>query len=66
MGNIPLPAIENIAILQQPIVELVDTILEKKKQNPQTDTSVEENAIDQLVYQLYGLSREEIRIIEKG
>ena len=66
MGNIPLPAIENIDILQQPIVELVDTILEKKKQNPQTDTSVEENAIDQLVYQLYGLSREEIRIIEKG
>lgn len=66
MGNIPLPAIENIAILQQPIVELVDTILEKKKQNPQTDTSVEENAIDQLVYQLYGLSKEEISLIEKG
>ena len=66
MGNIPLPAIENIAILQQPIVELVDTILAKKKQNPQADTSVEENAINQLVYQLYGLSKEEIRLIEKG
>ena len=66
MGNIPLPAIENIAILQQPIVELVDTILEKKKQNPQADTSVEENAINQLVYQLYGLSKEEISFIEKG
>lgn len=51
---------------QQPIVELVDTILAKKKQNPQTDTSVEENAINQLVYQLYGLSKEEISLIEKG
>ena len=51
---------------QQPIVELVDTILAKKKQNPQADTSVEENAINQLVYQLYGLSKEEISLIEKG
>ena len=65
MGNIPLPSIEDIT-KQQPIVELVDTILAKKKQNPQADTSVEENAINQLVYQLYGLSKEEISLIEKG
>ena len=51
---------------QKPIVELVDTILVKKKQNPQADTSVEDKAIDQLVYQLYGLSKEEINLIEKG
>ena len=61
-----LPIPEATSTKQQPIVDLVDTILAKKKHNPQADTSVEENAIDQLVYQLYGLSREEIRIIEKG
>ena len=49
---------------QQPIIDLVDTILAKKKQNPQTDTSVEEKAIDQLVYKLYGLTKEEIKLIE--
>ena len=51
---------------QKPIVDLVDAILAKKKQNHQADTSVEEKAIDQLVYQLYGLSKEEINLIEKG
>ena len=61
-----LPIPEATSTKQQPIIDLVDTILAKKKHNPQADTSVEENAIDQLVYQLYGLSREEIRIIEKG
>ena len=61
-----LPIPEATSTKQQPIVDLVDTILAKKKQNPQADTSVEENAIDQLVYQLYGLSKEEISLIEKG
>ena len=50
---------------QQPIIDLVDTILAKKKQNPQADTSVEESAIDQLVYKLYELSEDEIKLIEK-
>ena len=49
---------------QQPIIDLVETILTKKKQNPQANTSVEENAIDQLVYKLYGLTEEEIKLIE--
>ena len=61
-----LPIPEATSTKQQPIVELVDIILAKKKQNPQADTSVEENAINQLVYQLYGLSKEEISLIEKG
>ena len=50
---------------QQPIIDLVDSILAKKKQNPQADTSVEESAIDKLVYQLYGLTEVEISLIEK-
>ena len=49
---------------QQPIIDLVDAILAKKKANPQADTSVEESAIDQLVYKLYGLTEEEIKLIE--
>ena len=50
---------------KQPIIALVDSILAKKKKNPQADTSVEESAIDQLVYKLYELSEDEIKLIEK-
>ena len=35
-----------------------------KKANPQEDTSKEEAEIDRLVYQLYGLSEDEIMIVE--
>lgn len=62
--NLPIP--EATPAQQKPIIDLVDTILAKKKQNPQTDTSVEEIAIDKLVYQLYELTNEEINLIEKG
>lgn len=59
----PIP--EANSAQQQLIIDLVETILTKKKQNPQADTSVEENAIDKLVYQLYGLTEVEISLIEK-
>ncbi len=39
-------------------------ILAAKKQNPQSDTTALECQIDQLVYQLYELTEEEIRIVE--
>ncbi|MGC8738115.1 MAG: Eco57I restriction-modification methylase domain-containing protein, partial [Candidatus Hydrogenedens sp.] len=45
------------------IEELVDKILAEKKQNPQADTSAWEREIDRLVYQLYDLKPEEIKII---
>ena len=44
---------------------LVDQILSTKKQNPQADTNQLEKQIDQLVYKLYGLTPEEIRIVEE-
>jgi adenine-specific DNA-methyltransferase len=44
--------------------KLVDQILLAKKQNPSADTISLESQIDQLVYQLYDLSAEEIAIIE--
>ena len=49
---------------QKQIQEMVLNILAKKKANPQADTTVEENAIDKLVYQLYGLTEQEIQIVE--
>lgn len=49
---------------QESIIMLVDQILEVKKINPQNDTSDLESQIDHLVYELYGLTEEEIRIVE--
>ncbi|MDP3148028.1 MAG: TaqI-like C-terminal specificity domain-containing protein [Ignavibacteria bacterium] len=43
---------------------LVDKILFAKKKNPEADTSALETEIDKLVYQLYGLTEEEIKIVE--
>ena len=42
--------------------KLVDKILLKKQEGK--DTQAEETQIDQLVYQLYDLTEEEIKIIE--
>ena len=41
-----------------------DGILAAKRANPQADISVWGKEIDQLVYQLYGLTEEEIAIVE--
>lgn len=46
------------------ITKHVNTILSQKKENPQADTTDLEKQIDQLVYELYGLTEEEIRIVE--
>ncbi len=47
---------------QQPFIALVDNILQKKQKDK--DTKSEETQIDQLVYQIYDLTEEEIKIIE--
>ncbi len=51
---------------QQPIIDLVNTILETKRQDPKADTSVEEKQVDQLVYNLYGITDEEKQLIEQS
>ena len=61
--KIPPITSSNKPIVRQ-IEELVDKILAVKKQNPQTDTNHWEREIDQLVYELYGLTEEEIKIVE--
>lgn len=51
---------------QLPFITFVDKILYAKKLNPQADTSAWEKEIDALVYQLYGLSDEEVKMVEGG
>ncbi|MGB4239512.1 MAG: TaqI-like C-terminal specificity domain-containing protein, partial [Candidatus Hydrothermia bacterium] len=67
LEKLPLPPItsSNKPIVRQ-IEELVDKILAAKKQNPQADTNHWEREIDQLVYQLYELTDEEIAVVEAG
>ena len=64
--NLPIPPLtpQNQPIANQ-IVQIVDQILKAKKQNPEADTSQLEREIDQLVYKLYDLTDEEIKIIER-
>ena len=50
---------------QQPIIDLVDQILLKKRSDPTANTTNIEHQIDELVYDLYDLSEEEIAVIEQ-
>ncbi len=65
--KIPIPSItaSNEQIVEQ-IESLVDKILSAKKDNPAADTAALEQQIDYLVYRLYDLTEEEIRIVEKN
>ena len=49
---------------QSQIVRFVDQILSERRENPYADTSLIEQAIDRLVYRLYGLTDEEAAVIE--
>ena len=48
------------------LVSIVKQILDAKKQDPNADTIALEKEIDQLIYQLYGLTEEEIKIVEQN
>jgi len=65
--QLPIPPLtsQNQPIANQ-IIALVDQILSAKNQNPEVDTSELEREIDKLVYKLYGLTEEEIKLIERG
>jgi hypothetical protein len=63
VNNFPLP--KNIANeTQGKFKMLVDQIFTKKSLDKSADTSDLETQIDQLVYQLYNLTEEEIKIVE--
>ena len=49
---------------QKPFIALVDRILAAKQRDLEADTSALEGEVDELVYALYGLTPEEMKIIE--
>lgn len=64
--SIPLPNPENILeAQQQKIIAIVDQILSIKKSDSSADSTALESKIDQLVYKLYNLTDEEIKIVEE-
>ncbi|MBZ9629799.1 Eco57I restriction-modification methylase domain-containing protein [Salegentibacter sp. LM13S] len=65
LNPFPLPGAVSIE-KEQEITEKVKTLIEIKKQNPTADTAVLEAEIDRLVYELYGLTEEEIGIVENS
>ena len=62
LRSIPIPSATSAQ--QAPIVALVDRIMAAKKKDSNADTSELESEIDQLVYKLYGLTDDEIAIVE--
>ncbi len=58
----PIPAVPSEQ--HKPVERLVERILAAKQKNPAADTSALEREIDQQVYALYGLTPEEIKIVE--
>jgi hypothetical protein len=62
VGALPIPDLDSRS--QQSLIMLVDKILAAKKCDPQTDTRAFEAQIDQMVYELYGLTPEEIAVVE--
>ncbi|MFP6099093.1 Eco57I restriction-modification methylase domain-containing protein [Helicobacter pylori] len=67
LEKIPIPKItEKNQELANKIIVLVDKILKSKEKDPKANTQGLEKEIDALVYQLYHLTDEEIKIIENG
>ena len=60
--RLPIPQISLTE--QRPFIKLVDSILKVKAADPKADTTKKEAQIDRLVYALYGLTIEEIKIVE--
>ena len=62
----PMPSDEAIIAKEPILIPLVDKVLLAKKNNPQADTSAEEREIDNVVFDLYGLTEEERNEINKN
>ncbi|MCQ2768683.1 class I SAM-dependent DNA methyltransferase [Helicobacter pylori] len=65
--RLPIPKItEKNQELAQKITDCTERILKSKEKDPKANTQELEKEIDALVYQLYNLTDEEIKIIEDG
>ena len=56
------PEVSELA--QAPIISLVENIMASKRKDPEADTTRWEHEIDQLVFKLYGLTMDEIALVE--
>lgn len=52
--------------LKKQICDLVNEIIELKTKSPTVDTSILEVRINHIVYEIYGLTEKEIKIIEQS
>ena len=59
----PIPSDEAILSVESKLLPIVDKILAAKKQNVSADTRKEEREIDDIVFDLYGLTPEERKAI---
>ena len=62
--QLPLPIVNQEQ--QNKVISIVDTILQLKSGNNNADTSSLENKINVIVYDLYGLTDAEIKVIEQS
>ena len=62
--NFPIPPVRDAET--DKLVDIIDKIISIKHNNPSADISKWEDEIDRLVYQLYGLTEEEIKIVEQS
>jgi hypothetical protein len=62
LEKIPIPT--SPSTTQEMLESLVSRILSAKRRDPEADTTALEREIDHLVYKLYGLTPEEIAIVE--
>ena len=60
----PIPAYEAVQNIESRITTLVDNILYSKRLDPSADTTADEQEIDRLVYHLYGLTYDEVKIVD--
>jgi adenine-specific DNA-methyltransferase len=51
--------------IQKSFIDKVDKIIMAKQTNPKSDTTAIEHEINLMIYELYGLTNEEISIVER-
>lgn len=64
VGKIPIPIVTPEE--QQPIVDIAEQIIAAKQKNPKICMSTEEQEIDELVYDLYRLTKPEKKIVKSS
>jgi hypothetical protein len=64
LENFPIPAVERAE--HDAVAELVERVLAAKRADPQANVAALEQEIDAHVYRLYGLTKDEIKLVEES